>query len=50
LAFGDAGNRAAEALCKEKIVVKKDHIGFDIKEAKGNGSMANRLKFERHGS
>jgi hypothetical protein len=47
LAFGDGGNRTAEIFCKEKIVVEEDQVGFNIEEAKRDGSVANRFKLER---
>jgi hypothetical protein len=37
-----------EILGKKKVMVKKDHIGLNIKETESDLSMVDRLELERH--
>jgi hypothetical protein len=39
---------SAKLLGKEKVMFKKDHVGFDVKETKGNLPMIQCVKFKRH--
>ena len=44
---GALGNEAAEILGKEKVLLEKQHIRFDVEEAKGDGAVIYRLKCQR---
>jgi hypothetical protein len=37
-----------EIPCKEKVVVKEEHIGLDIKETEGDLPMTHGFKFKGH--
>ena len=41
-------NMPAKLLSEEKVIFKKDHVGFDIKETKRNLPMIQCVKFKRH--